>query len=156
MPLLLFDQALVARHAEEALGRAGIAEVLDFQLAQAALEAAQAVGLVAGQYGQVVDLLVALLARIQALRAHQQPVSEHKEIGVTAQRLFALEALEAVDMPAVVAELVCMTLVDLDVTSLASLGNHHLACQNFGHGGKWTFELVIVETCVERNCGVFL
>lgn len=93
----------MALHTEETLQGAGVAQVLDFHLAQAAFEAVQAVGLVAGEDGQVVDFLVALLAVVQAVRAYEVAVAQHEEIQVATQQQLALQAFEAQDMPPIVA-----------------------------------------------------
>jgi hypothetical protein len=91
----------VARHAEDALRGAGIAQVLDFALAVAAAEAIGAEGLVARQDGQILDLVAAVVAAICAVVAYQRAVAEQQQVRVRVEQGAAGVAAEAVDMPSV-------------------------------------------------------
>ena len=72
----------MAGHAEDALRRARIAQVLDLPLAVATFEAVGAEGLVAGEDGQVLDLLPARVARVGAVVADERAIAEQEQIGV--------------------------------------------------------------------------
>jgi hypothetical protein len=91
----------VARHAEDALRRAGIAQILDLALAVAAAEAVGAKGLVARQDGQVLDLVAAVVAAICAVVAYQRAVAEQQQVRVRVEQGAAGVAAEAVDVPSV-------------------------------------------------------
>ena len=58
-------------HAEDALGGAGVAEVLDLALAVATAEACGAEGLVAREDGQVLNLVAAGIAAVGAVVADE-------------------------------------------------------------------------------------
>lgn len=124
----------MARHTEETLGRTRIAQVLDLQLTHATLEARQTVRLVASKNGQVVDLLPALLTVVRTRQTHQAAVSEHQEVQVAAERLVALETLEALDVPAVVAQLVRVPLEDGVMALLTRLGGNRGRAGDLSHG----------------------
>jgi hypothetical protein len=94
-------QRLVARHAEDALRGAGIAQVLDLALAVAAAEAIGAEGLVARQDGQILDLVAAVVAAICAVVAYQRAVAEQQQVRVRVEQGAAGVAAEAVDVPSV-------------------------------------------------------
>ena len=91
----------MAGHAEDALGGAGIAQVLDLPLAIPAPEAVGAKGLVAGQDGEVFDLVAAVVAAVGAVVADQGAVSEQQQVGVRVEQGAARVAAKAVDVPSV-------------------------------------------------------
>ena len=91
----------MARHAEDALGGAGIAQVLDLSLAVAAAEAVGTEGLVAGQDGEVLDLVAAVVAAVGAVIADEGAIAEQQQVGVRVEQGAAGIAAEAVDVPAV-------------------------------------------------------
>jgi hypothetical protein len=91
----------VARHAEDALRGAGIAQVLDLALAVAASEAVGAEGLVARQDGQVLDLVPAVVAAVRAVVADERAVAEQQQVRVRVEERAARVAAEAVDVPSV-------------------------------------------------------
>jgi hypothetical protein len=91
----------VAGHAEDALRCAGIAQVLDLALAVTAPEAVRAEGLVAGQDGQIFDLVAAVVAAVCAVVAYQGAVAEQEQVGVRVEQGAARVAAEAVDVPSV-------------------------------------------------------
>ena len=64
-------QSLVAVHTEDALRGSRISQVLNLSLAVTALEASRTKGLVAGQYGKVLDLVAAVAAAVCAVVANQ-------------------------------------------------------------------------------------
>ena len=66
----------MAVHAENALGGAGVSQVVDLALTVAAPEAAGAKGLVAREDGQVLDLAPACRAAVRAVVADQGTVAE--------------------------------------------------------------------------------
>lgn len=94
-------ERLVARHAEDALRGAGIAQVLNLALAVAAAEAVGAEGLVARQNGQVLDLVAAVVAAVCAVVAYQRAVAEQQQVCVRVEKGAARVAAEAVDVPSV-------------------------------------------------------
>ena len=94
-------QRLVARHAEDALRGAGIAQVLDLALAVAASETVGAEGLVARQDGQVLDLVAAVVAAVRAVVAYQRAVAEQQQVRVRVEEGATRVAAEAVDVPSV-------------------------------------------------------
>jgi len=95
----------MARHAEDALRGAGIAKVLDLALAVAAAEAVCAKGLVAGQNGEVLDLVAAVVAAVGAVVANERAVAEQQQVGVRVEEGAARVAAEAVNVPSVAGEL---------------------------------------------------
>jgi hypothetical protein len=94
-------ERLVAGHAEDALGSACIAQVLDLPLAIPAAEAVGAKGLVAGQDGEVFYLVPAVVAAVGAVVADQGAVAEQQQVGVRVEQGAARVAAEAVDVPSV-------------------------------------------------------
>jgi hypothetical protein len=91
----------VARHAEDTLRGACIAQVLDLALAVAAAEAIGTEGLVARQDGQVLDLVAAVVAAVCAVVAYQRAVAEQQEVRIRVEQGAAGVAAEAVDVPSV-------------------------------------------------------
>ena len=91
----------MAAHAEDTLRRAGIAKVLDLALAVATTEAVGAEGLVAGQDGEVFDLVAAGIAAVGAVVADERAIPEEKEIGIGVEEGAASVASKAADVPAV-------------------------------------------------------
>lgn len=91
----------MARHAEDALRGAGIAQVLDLPLAVAAPETVRTEGLVAREDGQVLDLVAAVVAAVRAVVAYQRPVAEQQQVRVRVEERAARVAAEAVDVPSV-------------------------------------------------------
>lgn len=63
-------------HTEYSLGSPGIFEILNFLFAIPAFEAGRAKGLVAGKYGQVLDLVATCTAAIGTIVADERPVAE--------------------------------------------------------------------------------
>lgn len=88
-------------HAEDALGGPRIAEVLDLALAVAASEAARAEGLVAGEDGEILNLVVAGAAAVRAVVADEGAVAEQQEVRVRVQQGATGVAAEAVNVPSV-------------------------------------------------------
>ncbi|KFZ11385.1 hypothetical protein V501_04804 [Pseudogymnoascus sp. VKM F-4519 (FW-2642)] len=68
----------------------------------AAAEAGGAEGLVAGQDGEVLDLVAAGAAAVGAVVADEGAVAEEEQVGVGVEEGVALVAAEAVEMPSVV------------------------------------------------------
>lgn len=66
----------MALHTEDTLRCPRIAQVLDLLLAVPALEALGAKSLVAGQDGQILDLVRARAAAVRAIAADQRAVAE--------------------------------------------------------------------------------
>ena len=69
-------------HAKDALRGARIAQVLDLPLAVATSEAARAEGLVAGEDGQVFDLVSAGIAAVGAVVADEGAIAKEEQVGV--------------------------------------------------------------------------
>jgi hypothetical protein len=61
----------MAIHAKDALRRPRVSQILNLPLAIAALEAIGTKGLVAGQYGEVFDLVPAITAAVGTVVAYQ-------------------------------------------------------------------------------------
>jgi hypothetical protein len=91
----------VARHAEDSLGGAGIAQVLDLSLAVAAAETVGTEGLVAGQDGEVLDLVATVIAAVGAIVANERAIAEQQQVGVRVEQGAARVAAEAVNVPSV-------------------------------------------------------
>lgn len=91
----------MARHAEDALGGASIAQVLDLALAVAASEAIRTEGLVPRQNGEILNLIAAVVAAVGAVVADQRAVSEQQQVGVRVEQRAARVAAEAVNVPSV-------------------------------------------------------
>lgn len=91
----------MASHAKNALRCARIAQVLDLALAVAASKAIRAEGLVAGQDGQVLDLVAAVVAAVRAVVADERSVAEEQQVGVRVEEGAAGVAAEAVDVPSI-------------------------------------------------------
>lgn len=92
----------MAAHAEDALRRASIAQVLDLPLAVPTLEACCAEGLVAGQDRKVFDLIAAGRAAVGAVVANERAIAEQQQVGVRVEQRIAGVTAEAVDMPSVI------------------------------------------------------
>lgn len=69
-------------HAEDTLARARITQILNLPLAVAALEAGSAECLIAGQDGEVFDLVATGAAAVCAVVADEGAVAEQEEVGV--------------------------------------------------------------------------
>jgi hypothetical protein len=91
----------VARHAEDALGGAGIAKVFDLVLAVSAAEAAGTKGLVARQNGQIFDFVVAGAAAVGAVVADEGAITQKEQVGIGVEKGAAGVAAEAVDVPSI-------------------------------------------------------
>lgn len=72
----------MAAHAEDALGRACIPQVLDFPFTIPATKTARTEGLVASQYREVFNLVAACVAAICAIVANQGSVAQEEEVGI--------------------------------------------------------------------------
>lgn len=95
----------MAAHAKDALRSPGIAQVLDLPFTVAAPKATGAEGLVAGEDGQVLDLVAAGIAVVRAVVADEGAVAEQEQVGVGVEQGVAGVAAEAVDVPAVAGQL---------------------------------------------------
>jgi hypothetical protein len=91
----------VAAHTEDTLGSARIAQILNLPFAVATAEAARAEGLVAGENGQVFDLVAAGIAAICTVVADEGAVAEEEQVGVRVKQGAAGVTSEAVDVPSV-------------------------------------------------------
>lgn len=91
----------MTRHAEDALRRPRISEILNLALAVAAAEAAGTEGLIAGQDCQVLDLVAARAAAVSAVVADERAIAEQQQIGVGVEESAAGIASEAVDVPSI-------------------------------------------------------
>lgn len=72
-------------HAKDSLACARITQVLNLPLAVPALEAGGAKGLVAGEDGEVFDLVAARAAAICAVVANEGSVAQQEEVGIGIQ-----------------------------------------------------------------------
>jgi hypothetical protein len=91
----------VAGHTEDTLRGSCIAQVLNLSLAIPTPEAVGAKGLVAGQDGEVFDLVPAVVAAVGAVVADQGAVSEQQQVGVRVEQGAARVAAEAVNVPSI-------------------------------------------------------
>ena len=91
----------MAEHAEDPLRGARIAQVVDLALAISASEAAGAEGLVAREYGEVLDLVAAGAAAVGALVADERAIAEEEEIRIRVQQRLTGVASKAIDVPSV-------------------------------------------------------
>ena len=107
----------MALHAEDALGCSGVSEIFNFALAVAALEAGSAKGLIAGQNGEVFNLVAAGAAAVGAVVAYERAIAEEQEVGVRVEEGSACVAAKAVYMPAVTS---CVAYVSLGPELLES------------------------------------
>jgi len=76
----------VAAHAEDTLTGARITQVLDLPLAVATFEARGAEGLVAGEYGEVFNLVAAGAAAVGAVVADEGAISKEEEVGIRVEQ----------------------------------------------------------------------
>jgi hypothetical protein len=88
-------------HTEDTLGSARIAQILNLPFAVATAEAARTEGLVAGEDGQVFDLVAASIAAICTVVADEGAVAEEEQVGVGVKQGAAGVTSEAVDVPSV-------------------------------------------------------
>ena len=91
----------MAFHTEDPLGGSSIAQVVDFLFAVPAAKAAFAKGLLAGEDGEVLDLVRARAATVGAVAADERPVAEQEQVGVRVEQGAACAATKAVDVPSV-------------------------------------------------------
>ena len=91
----------MAVHAEDALGGAGIAQVFDLSFAVPAAKTLGAEGLLAGQDGQILDLVPARTAAISTVAADERAISEKKQVRIGVEKGATGAAAEAFDMPAI-------------------------------------------------------
>lgn len=88
-------------HAEDALRGPSISKVLNLALAVAAFEASGTEGLVAGEDGEVFNLVAAGAAAVGAVVADEGAIAEQEEVGVGVEEGAAGVAAEAVYVPPV-------------------------------------------------------
>ena len=88
-------------HAKDALRCPGVAQVFNLSLAIATLEATGTEGLLAGENGQVFDLVAAGAATVGTVVADERAVAEKKQVGIRIEEGSAGVATEAVDVPAI-------------------------------------------------------
>lgn len=86
-------------HAEDALARARITQILNLPLAIAALEACGAKGLVACQDGKVLDFVAAGAAVVCAVVANEGAVTKQEEVSIRIEQRPTRVAAETVEMP---------------------------------------------------------
>jgi hypothetical protein len=91
----------VARHAEDTLRGASIAQVLNLALAVPASEAVCTEGLVTSQDGQVFDLVAAVVAAVRAIVTDQRAIAQEQQVGVRVEERAAGVAAKAVNVPSV-------------------------------------------------------
>lgn len=101
-------QAFVAAHAEDALARARVPQVLDLAFAVPAAEACCAERLFASENREVFDLLPAGVARVGAVVADEGAVAEEEEVRVAVEEETAGVAAETVDVPSVACQFECL------------------------------------------------
>lgn len=75
-------QRFVAFHAKNPLRRPSIFQIFNLLLAVSAFEAGRTKGLVAGQDGQILNLIVTHTAAVCAIVADERAIAKEEEIGV--------------------------------------------------------------------------
>lgn len=88
-------------HAEDALRCPSISEVLDLALAVSAPKACGTERLVAGENGELFDLVSACRAAVRAVVADEGAIAEEEEVVVRVEEGVAGMTAEAVEMPSV-------------------------------------------------------
>ena len=83
------------------MARARIAQVLNLPLAVATAEAGGAECLVAGEDGEVLDLVAAGIAAVGAVVADERTVAEEEQVGVGVEKSAAGVAAKAINVPSV-------------------------------------------------------
>jgi hypothetical protein len=91
----------MARHAEDTLRGASIAEVLNLTLAVPAPKAVRTESLVTCQDSQIFNFVAAMVAAICAVVAYQGAVAEQEEVRIGIEQGAASIAAEAVNVPSV-------------------------------------------------------
>lgn len=94
-------QQLMAFHAEDALRRPRVFEILNLLLAIPTAETRGAEGLLAGQDGEIFDFVPTGGATVGAIVADEGAVAEEEQVGVRIEEGRTRMAAEAVNMPAV-------------------------------------------------------
>lgn len=92
---------LMAGHAEDALGCAGVSKILDLPLAVSAPKAAGAECLVARKDCQILNLVPACATAVCAIVANERSIAEEQKIRVGVEQGPASIAAEAIDVPSV-------------------------------------------------------
>lgn len=88
-------------HAEDALGRSRIAEVLNLPLAVPAAEAGCTEGLLTGEDGQILDLVSAGGTAVCAVVADQGSVAKEEKVRIGVEQGAAGVASETVQVPSI-------------------------------------------------------
>jgi len=109
----------VAVHAEYAVGCPGIAQILNLPLAVPAAEAGRAKSLVAGQDGEILNLISAGAAAVGAVVADERAIAEQEQVRVRVEQSVAGVAAEAVEMPSISGELEGLPFLENLATALA-------------------------------------
>lgn len=94
-------QRLVAIHAEDTLGSACIAQVIDLPFAIAATETSFAEGLLAGEDGEILDLIPTGGATVGTTAADQGAIPKEEKVSVGVEEGSAGAAPETIDVPSV-------------------------------------------------------
>lgn len=89
----------MAVHAEHSLAGSCISQVLDLLLAVAATKAAGTVCLVAGENGEILDLVATGAAAVCAVVADEGAIAEEEQVCVRVKDGATGVALEALEMP---------------------------------------------------------
>jgi len=88
-------------HAEDALRRPRIPEVVDLPSTITTLEAIRAESLISRQYCQVFNLLVASVATVCAVVADEGAISQQQEVRIRIEESSACVTSKAIDVPSV-------------------------------------------------------
>lgn len=90
----------MAVHAEHSLASARISQVLDLLLAVPATKAPRAICLIAGEDGEILDLIATGAAAIRAVVADERTIAEKEQVRIRVKDSAASVAFEALEMPA--------------------------------------------------------
>lgn len=88
-------------HTEYPLGRASISQVFNLSLAIATSKTSRAKRLVAGEDGEIFNLIAARAATVRAVVTYKRAIAEEEKVRVGVEEGAAGVASEAVDMPSV-------------------------------------------------------
>jgi hypothetical protein len=91
----------VTFHAKYSLRCPSVFEIFDLLLAVPTLKAVGAEGLIAGQDGQILDLVIADTAAVCTIVADERPVAEEEEVRIGVEDCAAGVAAKAIYVPSV-------------------------------------------------------
>ena len=91
----------MALHAEDALRCASISQIFNFPFTVATLEATGAKSFLAGENGEIFNLIAASTATVSAVVADQRAITEEEEVRIRVKECAAGVAAKTIDVPSV-------------------------------------------------------